>query len=291
MTTLITGATGLVGGELVRVLLREGQPVRVGVRDKEGRNKQAASDLLQRGAEVVELDFAKPETFADALRGVRSVFYLNIPMSSEAGNEDALISEMKAAGVQHVVKLSVWRAGDEAYEFARWHRASEQRLEASGIPWTFLRPSGFMQNLLQLAGTIRQAGAIFLPMAEAAVGHIDARDIAEAAAVVLRDVNAHGGKAYDLSGPAALTYTEIAQVVSAITPTRYVPVSAEKWRADMIGYGMPASVADSLNDLYRYYVTGGSSATSPALAELLGKPGRSIEVFVREHGGAFGAAQ
>ena len=290
MTFLVTGATGLVGGELLRVLLRDGHAVRAAVRDKEGRNQKEAAELAERGAEVVELDYARPETFAPALRGVSAVFYLTIPMSAEPGHEPELFAAMKEAGVQRVVKLSVWRAGDEAYLFARWHRASEKRLEASGLPYTLLRPSGFMQNLLQLAGSVRGASAIFLPMAQAAVGHIDARDIAEAAAVALR--GGHEGKAYDLSGPEALTYDDVAAALSSSLeqPVRYVPISAEKWRADMVGYGMPGGVADSLIDLYNYYVSGGSSATDPSLAMLLGRPGRSFADFVREHVAAFRAA-
>lgn len=290
MTFLVTGATGLVGGELVRVLLRDGQAVRAGVRDKEGRNQKDAAELAQRGAEVVELDYARPETFAAALRGVSAVFYLNIPFSDAPGHEPELFAAMKEAGVKRVVKLSVWKAADEAYLFARWHRASEKRLEESGLPYTLLRPSGFMQNLLQLAGSVRGASAIFLPMAQAAVGHIDARDIAEAAAVALR--GGHEGKAYDLSGPAALTYAEVAEALSRSLgrTVHYVPISGEKWRTDMVGYGMPGSVADSLLDLYNYYVSGGSSATDPALAMLLGRPGRSISEFVREHAAVFQAA-
>jgi uncharacterized protein YbjT (DUF2867 family) len=279
-----------VGGELVHVLVRDGLSVRAGLRDKDGRNKEAATELAQRGVEVVELDYAHPETFAPALKGVTAVFYLTVPMGSDSPYETALFTAMKEAGVSRIVKLSVWRAADEGYVFARWHRASEKRIEESGVPWTFLRPSGFMQNLLALSSSVRGAGAIFLPLAQAAVGHIDARDIAEAAAVALR--GGHEGKAYDLSGPAALDYHQVAAELSDVAgkPVQYVPISAEKWRADMLGYGMPAGAADGLIDLYNYYVNGGKSPTDPALAELLGRPGRSMKEFIRDHEAAFHAA-
>ena len=288
MTILVTGATGLVGGEVVRSLLREGAKVRAGVRDAQ---KKESAALRELGAEVVELDFARAETFAPALHGVSKVFYLIVPSPADATFEPVFIAAMKEAGVQHVVKLSVWKAGEEAYLFARMHRQSEQRLEESGIAWTFLRPSGFMQNLLQLSGTIRSANSFFLPMGQAAVGHIDARDIADVAAKVLLG-NEHHGKSYDLSGPEALTYDQVASSLTEVTgrPIHYVPTTAEQWRGTMQGYGVPGPVVEGLLDLYGYYVSGGSNSVSPAVSDILGRPARSLADYVKQNAGAFSAA-
>lgn len=293
MTILVTGATGLVGGEVVRALRAAGATVRAGLRDPEGSKQKEAAELRNLGTEVVNLDYGRPETFAAALQGVHGVFYLTVPSPLDEVWEPGFIAAMQHAGVSHVVKLSVWRAADEAYLFARAHRQSERRLEQSGIPWTFLRPSGFMQNLLQQAKMISFTGTFALPMAQAAVGHIDARDIADVAARALLGPE-HQGRAYELSGPEALTYDQVAEKLSGIAgrPVHYLAATPEQWGQTMQGYGVPAPVVDGLLDLYRYYVSGGSSTVSPAVAEILGRPARSMTDFINEHQGAFrGAAQ
>ncbi len=288
MTILVTGATGLVGGEVVRSLIREGATVRAGVRNPE---KKEAAALRELGAEVVALDFARPETFAPALHGVTKVFYLTVPAPTDEATEPGFITAMKQAGVQHVVKLSVWKAEAENYLFARLHRQSEQRLEVSGIAWTFLRPTGFMQNFLQLAGSIQQTGTFFLPMAQSAVGHIDVRDIADVAARVLLH-DGHQGKSYDLSGPEALTYDTAAALLAAGSgrPVGYVATTPDQWRTSMLGYGLPAPLVDGLLDLYAYYVDGGSNSVSPAVADILGRPARTLADFSKEHAAAFQGA-
>jgi uncharacterized protein YbjT (DUF2867 family) len=291
MTILVTGATGLVGGEVARALLAAGAVVRAGVRDPEGRNQKEAAALRQLGAQVVALDYAQPATFAAALDGVSKVFYLTLPGPEDDAREPGFVAAMQQAGVAHVVKLSVWEAADEAYLFARVHRQSEKRLEQSAMAWTFLRPTGFMQNLLQMAGSIRATGSFALPMGQAALGHIDVRDIADVAARVLLEPG-HHGRAYELSGPEALTYEQVAAALTAGCgrPVRYVAVSPEQWRAMMQGYGAPAPLVEGLLDLYGYYVSGGSSAVSPAVAEILGRPARTLLDFIAQHRDALGGS-
>lgn len=282
---LVTGATGTVGSEVVRQLRAAGVPVRAGVR-----SPQKATEAQKLGAEVVALDFDRPETFAAALRGVTKVFLLTAPASFDDTSEKRFIAAMQAAGVGHVVKLSVWDAPAEGYQIARWHRASERLLEASGLAYTFLRPSGFMQNLPNFLGAaIKQQGAFALPMAQAAVGHIDVRDIAAVAVKTLTE-GGHEGKGYNLSGPAALTYGQVAEQLSALLgkPVQYHAVSPEAWKAQMLGYGMPEPAVDPMVDLYRYYVAGGSADTSSAVADITGRPATPLAQFLKDHAAAFG---
>lgn len=281
----VTGATGTVGSEVVRQLRAAGVPVRAGVR-----SPQKAADLQQLGAEVVEFDYARPETFAAALRGITRVFFLTVSAGFDAETEARFVQAMKDAGVQHVVKLSVWNAQDEAYLIARWHRESEKLIEQSGIPYTFLRPSGFMQNLPTFfGGAIKQYGAFSLPMTQAGVGHIDVRDIAAVAAKILRD-GGHEGKGYNLSGPAAPSYSQVAALLAEVVgkPVHYQAVSPEDWKRTMLGYGQHEAMVDAMLDLYAYYERGGSAGVSSAVEEVTGRPPTSLAQFLREHAAAFG---
>jgi predicted enzyme related to lactoylglutathione lyase len=218
------------------------------------------------------------------------VFYVTLPGPGDDLIEARFIDALQQARVQHVVKLSVWNAQDESYLYARAHRASERRLESSGIAYTFLRPSGFMQNLpSNLGASIKQQGAFALPMAQAAVGHIDARDIAAVAAKILRE-GGHEGQGYNLSGPEALTYAQVADTLSALLGKKvtYHAVTPAAWKSTMLGYGVPESMVDGLIDLYQYYVNGGSSTVSNAVASILGRPPTSLEQYLGEQVAAFG---
>jgi uncharacterized protein YbjT (DUF2867 family)/predicted enzyme related to lactoylglutathione lyase len=255
-------------------------------------NPQKAEALTQLGAEVVAFDYNAPETFDKALQGVTRLFYVTVPGPDDGPSEARFIEALRRAGVQHVVKLSVWNAQDEQYLFARAHRASERRLEAAGIAYTFLRPSGFMQNLPSFLGaSVKNQAAFALPMAQSAVGHIDVRDIAAVATKILRDGGGgHHGKGYNLSGPEVLTYGQVADKLSALLGKKitYHAVTPAAWKSTMLGYGVPESTVDGLLDLYQYCVNGGSSTVSDAVATILGRAPISLEQYLGENAAAFG---
>jgi uncharacterized protein YbjT (DUF2867 family) len=128
--------------------------------------------------------------------------------------ERAMVKAAREAGVEHIVKQSAWKAGDEGFAIARLHRAVEHAIEQSGMTWTFPRPNFFMQIFVTWFGEIiRNENAICDSVGYAAVSHIDARDIGRVAARVLAEPG-HEGKAYDLSGPRALRRDEIAECLS-----------------------------------------------------------------------------
>ena len=141
---------------------------------------------------------------------------------------------------------------------ARWHGAVERTIRRSGLPWTMLRPAYFMQNTLMLSGGIRKTGSFALPAADAAVAQIDARDIA---AVLVRVVveAGHKGKAYDLTGPDAITWFEVAEILSAVAdrPIAYNPIAPAEFKRQLESFGVPAWLADALNELYAEFRAGG----------------------------------
>lgn len=270
---LVTGASGTVGSEIVKALGGGVGRVRAGYRTR--------PQNIPAGVESVALDYDRPETIRPALEGVDTLFLL----SNTVDPERKVVDEAKRAGVKRVVKLSVLRAAEEGFTFARWHRAVEQHIEASGLAWTFLRPSSFMQNMVNYEGeTIRSQSAIYASAGDGAVGHIDARDIGSVGVRVLTE-KGHDGKAYDLTGPAALTYGQVAEILSRALgrQIRYVPISPEQYKEAVIASGMPEPYADALVDLDRYYAEGKAAVVTPAVRQLTGRDPIPFEQFAREH--------
>ena len=270
---LVTGATGTVGSEVVKALSGRGQPFRAGYRTR--------PQNVPPGVEAVQLDFEKAETLGPALRGVETVFLLSSTVAPEAN----VVREAKTAGVKRIVKLSVMRAAREEFTFAKWHRASERVIEASDLAWTFMRPNGFMQNIPNFMGqTIKAQGAIYTSAPDAAIAHIDARDIGAASARVLTE-GGHEGKAYELSGPEPVTYNQIAGILTRVLgrEVRCVAISDEDLRKGAIGAGMPEAYADALVDLDRFYRTGKAGEVTPDLRQLLERDGTSFERFARDY--------
>src|SRR6185436_19052635 len=176
-------------------------------------SSEKAEQAAAGGLDAVVMDFAQPATIAAALRGVEKLFLLSPPNRPEL--EKPVVEEARKAGVRHLVKLSAWGAESEAHSFGRGHRAIEKQIEAAKIPFTFLRPNGFMQNFLQAAGTIKSQRAIHFPAGDSRYSMIDVRDVA---AVALRALTgpAHQGKAYRLSGPESLSHEDVAEKLSRV---------------------------------------------------------------------------
>jgi uncharacterized protein YbjT (DUF2867 family) len=273
---LVTGATGTVGTEVVKALAGRGQPFRAGYRTR--------PQNVPAGQEAVALDFEKPETLGPALSGVDTVFVLSSTVAPEAG----VVRAAKAAGVRRIVKLSVMRSAREEFTFAKWHRAAERAVEESGLQWTFLRPNGFMQNVVNYMGaTIKGQGAFYTSAPDAPIAHIDARDIGAAAARVLTEPG-HEGQAYEMSGPAAVTYKEMAAVLTRVLgrEIRCVGISDDDYRAGAIGAGMPEFYADALVDLGRFYRSGRAAEVTPDVRRLLGRDLIGFEKFAQDYASA-----
>jgi uncharacterized protein YbjT (DUF2867 family) len=172
-------------------------------------------------------------------------------------------------------------------QFARWHRAVEREIEASGLHWTFLRPNLFMQNTVNFMGeTIRRDGAFYMPSGGVRVSQIDARDIAAVAVAALAGPG-HEGKASDLSGPESPTFHEMAAILTRVLgrPIRYVEVPAGDCKQGAMAAGVPEDYADALVDLFhRYYRDAGEKAATvtTSVREVAGRePGR-YEQFARD---------
>jgi uncharacterized protein YbjT (DUF2867 family) len=277
---LVTGASGNIGTELVKELSRRGEKFRAAYTTKEKAEKARTAVV-----EPVVADFAKPESLAAALAGVDRLFLLSANPSSEA----AVVRAARTAGVTQIVKLSVYDAPAEGFAFGKMHRAVEKEIEASGIDYTFLRPNGFMQNLAnQQAPAIRERGAFYFPAGGARISHVDVRDIARVAAAALTGPG-HAGKAYELTGPEALTYDDMAGTLTRVLgrPVAYVAISDDDFRKALGGSGTPAPVIEGLVDLFAFYKRGGAARISPDIEKVTGKKATSFEEYARGNAASF----
>lgn len=280
---LVTGAGGTVGTALIGELKAGRHQFRAAYHSSEKTARARAE-----GHDAISIDFGEPKTLPPALAGVDTVFLLGTGVRGQVEREINVLTAAKAAGVRRLVKLSVWGAADEQFLLAKLHRDIERAVEASGIAWTFLRPNGFMQNFLHDAAAIGSQAAIYEPAADARISHIDVRDVATVAARVLTGPG-HENKAYELSGPQALTYGDAADVLSRVLERtiRYVAVSDEDARAGMLSGGMPDFYADHLIDLFRAYRTGIAAQVTPAVVDVTGHAPIAFEQFVRDSALAF----
>ncbi len=278
-TTLVIGATGNVGRPLVSLLAGHGEPVRAATRHPETYTGPA-------GVEPVEFDYARPETWASALNGARRLFLL----SQGAGHdpEHAMIpflDQAKAAGVGYVVLMTAM--GVEQTE--RGLRKVELHLIASGMAYTILRPTWFMQNFTGYMGDmIRQQRGLYLPTGDGKNSLIDTRDIAAVAAAALTE-DGHAGKEYTLTGSDSLNYAEAMAVLSDVAgrPIPFVAITQDDARQGMTTAGMPAEDINLILYLYDGIRQGWYAPTAPDLADVLGRPPITFRQFAEEHAEAW----
>jgi uncharacterized protein YbjT (DUF2867 family) len=274
---LVTGATGNVGGEVVRGLAAAHQPVRALVRD-------AARAAFPAGVDVATGDLGQPASLVAALTGVRGVFLLG-------GHRDmpGLLSRIHDAGVAHVALLSSRSVigGQPGNAIVDMWRTAESAVQASGVPWTLLRPSGFMSNALRWLPLLRSSDVVRAPFADAAIAAIDPADIAAVAVHVLTAGAAHAGRSYALSGPRAWLPRDQVAVLGSVLgrPLRFEAQPDAEARVALATSFPPAFV----DALFRFFVDGefDDSPVLPTVEQLLGRPPRGFEQWARDHATAF----
>jgi uncharacterized protein YbjT (DUF2867 family) len=277
---LITGASGTAGRAVLEEMRKSGKAFRAMYRGEEDARKAPG------GLTVVMADFADRESLRRALDGVETLFLVCSPIPQLVELENNVIDASREKGVKHIVLHSALGAGDYAKSFPSWHRVVEDRLKASGLAYTLLRPNGFMQNILTYnAPSIRAQGAFYAAMGGAKTSLIDVRDVAAVAAKALNQPHTHAGKAYELNGPEAVSNGEIAARISRIAgrPVKYVDIPEVAQRKAMFDAGMPEWQVNALLELQEYYVSGKCAGPADTLAGLLGRTPRGLDLFLEEN--------
>ena len=282
-TILVTGATGTVGREVViQLSIMDDVRVRAGVHSIiKGENLKRLPDV-----EVVEMDFKDRDSLHAAFTHVDKVFLITPFSNDQVEMAKTLIDEARAAGVKHIVKLSVIKA-DAVPEtmIGRWHREVEKYIEDSGIAYTFLRPSSFMQNFANYdAASIKNDGRFYHTTGNGQVSYIDVRDIAAVAVEALTG-SGHEGKTYELTGPEALSNQEAAEIIGEATGSQveFVDVPEEAARNSMLQQHMPEWMVDAMLELEQGYKEDRFSETTDTVEQLAGRPPHSFRQFAQDY--------
>jgi uncharacterized protein YbjT (DUF2867 family) len=280
---LVTGANGTVGREVLKQVAKSAAKHRAMFRSSEDAKNAPA------GTETVIADFAQKETLLAALRGVESVYLVCSPVPDLVQLEGNVIDACDQAGVKHVVLNSALGAGDYDKSFPSWHRKVEDKLRATRLSWTILRPNSFHQNTVTYyAPSIRAEGAFYSSLGDSRMSYVDVRDVAAVAAVTLKAAE-HSRKIYELNGPDALTSGEIAARIAKHSgrSVKYVDIPTEAQRKSMLELRMPDWQVSALLELQQYYVSGKGGGVDSTLKNLLERSPITMDEFLKENAGRF----
>lgn len=281
---LVVGATGNTGSGLVPALVAAGAQVRALVRDP-----AKGEALRKQGAEIVVADLSKPETLPAAVAGVDRIYLCLFNGPDQALHGRNLIAAARNAGRPHIVHHAA--SGSDRSRIIRQVAEVEATLRASGLPWTILRPTFYLQNLMMAIPTVVSHGAIYLPMRTGRMAMTDVRDIVDVAARVLLE-EGHEGKTYTLTTPETFTIAEFATALGSALgkEVKYVDAPPSAARESMIGMGMDPWIVDGYLELFEGFAENWGNKTSDDTQRVLGRSARGLAQFVADFGGAFRSA-
>lgn len=275
----ITGATGTVGGELVRRLSDRGESVRAISRRPPGGE-------IAGGVEWVRADLSERESLRSAFEGARTLFLLTGNAEDMVRLQKNAIAAADRAGVERVVKLSALGATDHSKSvIGLWHYSVERVLRASGLDWTILRPHHFTQNLLDPNVFDRATGRVYSASGDGVIPFVDTRDIAAVVAAVLTE-DGHGGEVYSITGPEAISYRAATEILADVLGREltYVSESVDDAWARLRATGLPAWLVGARLALAEYQRAGGpTERTTDVVERLTGRPARTVRDFARDY--------
>jgi uncharacterized protein YbjT (DUF2867 family) len=273
-TILITGATGNIGTELTAQLQHAGASVYAG----------STSGKALNGVPGRVVDFKNPETLKAAFQGVDRLFLLFPLVSNKLELARNAVAAARAAGVKHIVRSSGAGADPASpVALARLQGEIDEIIIQSGIPYTLLRPASFMQNWILYYGGMIKNGTVYLSHADGKASFVDVSDIAAVAAAVLLDPDRHAGKAYTLTGPAALSASEVLDEIAKAGGPRanYVAVPETAAVESMKKMGMDDWTLGIMSSLNQVIAGGYASGLSDDVRAVMGKAPRSFAEFAR----------
>lgn len=278
-TTLVTGAAGTVGREVVRALIRRGGAV-VAADHRKGRIEA----LFDGAVTPAGLDFCDASTWVPSFNGATQMFLVRPPAISDVQNTlNPFIDCARANGVDHVVFLSVAGAGKNRLVP---HRKVEDHLRSLGDHHTNLRPGFFAQNLeTAYREDISKDDRIYVPAGTASVNWIDVRDIAEVAAAVLSEPEQHRGMNYTLAGPGPVSWSTVTGALTANLgrTIRYEPASVLGYVRHLARRGEPRGAIAIQTVLHFLLRFGQGAGVAPDLEKILGRPGGSIAQYIADN--------
>ncbi|AQZ66491.1 Oxidoreductase [[Actinomadura] parvosata subsp. kistnae] len=278
---LITGATGTIGSEVVRLLAAGGERVRAMTR-------KPPEVPARAGVEYVRGDFDDPDSLAEAARGAETLFLLSAPGPWMPRHDEAMLTA--ARDVRRVVKVSAIGTGERAgAEVGDWHLPGERALRDSDLEWTILRPSSFASNALRWP--FLGNGPIPNMTGDGKQGVIDPRDVAEVAVRALTS-GEHAGEILTLTGPELLSLPDMVRTVGQVLgrPLETVDVPLDAYRERLLAAGVDPAFADVAVSGARTVAEGGNARLTDDVERALGRAPRTFATWVRDHRAAFETA-
>lgn len=281
MVYLISGGTGDVGSKVVQRLIQCGARPRVFVRDA----NKARSRFGDR-VEVFMGDLAGSGSLGLALEGVDALFLVNsgpeIPQRDEAAANAA-----KAAGVKRLVKLSSMDV-EQGLAIGAWHELGEAAIRASGVPFTFVQPTGFMSNLLAWTHSVRSTGIVRASTGEGRRAFIHSDDIAAVVTKVLTTLD-YDGESLPITGPEALSFAEATTIIGAAIgkPLTFQPISDEEAGQRYGATGASKEETEAHVALWRAIREGRLAKVTGNVERILGRGPIALRDWAKENAGAF----
>jgi len=281
-TFLLAGATGQVGSLVARNLVSGGYRVRALVRDPD-----AAAAKLGPGIEYVRGDLDDPGTLPEAFKGVDAAYLATAPAPAMVRQESSFIDAALAAGLPRLVELGVLGT-DVSVPIFKYHQDIEAKIASSGVPATVLRPCGFFSSLLFAADGIR-AGVLPSAAGVGRLAWIDHADVADVASAVLLDAG-YNGQVLEMTGPHALSYDNAAAALEQALgkPVAHLRIEEGALREQMTSAGMPDWLSGSFLGQHRLMREGRLSLVTSVVADILGRPPRSLSEWLADNKDAFG---
>lgn len=280
MTTIaVTGATGTIGRPLVELLA--GDPdavVRVATR-------APSSTAIDGPVTAIDFDWQRPDASGQLLDGADLLVVIPPSGQHPLATVEILLEHARANGTRHVVLVSTFGADfTPGFAFGRWALESERALLRSGLAWTVVRPNSYMSNF---AGIARPGpdDVLRLPWGEGATSFVDPADVAAAMAAVLDSPADHRGAIYELTGPAALTCNDIAEILSEASDSviRYLDIPLDDVAARMVAGGAPRPFVDALIELHRVMASQARARVTDHIARITGRSPRSLSEWAKSN--------
>ena len=280
---LVIGGRSKIGSALVDELQRRGEQVRALVRAGEPAVERAA------GVEFVNGDLADEGSLVNAMEGIEKVFLLSSPHPDAVSWHRNAIDAARRSDVQLLVRSSIIGADRESpAEFVNSHTTCDRYLEDSGLPFVVVRPNLFLQSVPEsIVPSIDAQGNFYVDAGDARISMVDTRDVAAVACVVLTE-DGHAGSHYDVTGPEALSYHDVASKLSSALGRKitYIDAPDDAVRSALLGFGLDQWFADALVGLYQDYRRSGTDGYASALTDTVERitrqPPRSLDSLLSE---------
>jgi uncharacterized protein YbjT (DUF2867 family) len=283
MNYLITGATGNIGSKVVNRLLDRGERPRVLARDA-----QKARSRYGDRVDVFAGDFSDATSMAAALSGVDAFLLVSSVGEELAARDEVAAKAAKAAGVKHLVKISSMAVPQKNIWTGVWHAQGEAVVGTSGVPFTFVRSAGFMENCLQWANSIKSEGVVGSSAGDGKTPVIHSQDIADVVIKVLT-TQAYIGESLPVTGPEMLSYPEMVAKISAVIgkPIRYQMLSDEEQRRQLVARNRPPHMVEAILSIFRATREGRIAGVTDTVERVLGRKPLSFDRWLEQHAAVF----